>query len=169
MKKIINRLYHFSPIHSQEELFEAIQYISSNITGLCKKITRNEYLISSLTVFSHYPEEFEKLKRILLGLGKLDHENNGPFVRLYKPIQLPKNKLQLLRVRQPDPYRMQVGCGDFIVPDYEGFKKKYLEKTKNNLRLIKRLEYEMIEFFDPDYDVLAYVLSNNNKTIQKPL
>lgn len=165
----MNKIYRFSPILSKDELFEAIRYIASNITGLCKKTTGEEYPISSLSVFAHYREEFVKLKKILLELGKLDHENNGPFVRLDKPIQLLKNEIRLIRVRKPDPYRMQVGCGDFIIPDYEEFKNKHLKKNENNLRLIKRPEYEMIEFFDPDYDVLAYVLSNNNKTLQKPL
>ncbi len=70
-----------------------------------------------------------------------------------------KNELSLLRIRKPDPYRMQVGCNDFKVPDYHDFKRKYLDKNQSNLRLIERPEYEMVEFYDPDYDVLAYVVS----------
>ena len=152
-------MYHFSPINSKEELLEAITYVAKKTTSLCKKITGDEYPISSLTIFSHYPEEFEKLKIVLLALGEFDHESNGPFVKLHQKLKLPNNELELLRVRQPDPYRMQVGCNDFKVPDYEEFKKKNLEQNPNNLRLIKRSEYEMIEFFDPDFDVLAYSLS----------
>ncbi len=156
----MNKLYRFSPINSKEELFEAVDYIASKTTELCKKITGDEYPISSLTVFAHYPDEFEKLKTVLFQLGELDHENNGPFVKLHQKIKLPNNELELLRVRQPDPYRMQVGCNDFEVSHYEDFKRKYLDKNPNNLRSIKRPEYEMIEFFDPDFDVLAYVLSS---------
>ncbi len=154
-------LYHFSPINSKEELLEAIAYAATKTTKLCKKVSGNEYSISSLTIFAHYPDEFEKLKSILFELGELDHENNGPFVRLSQKIKLPNNELELLRVRQPDPYRMHVGCNDFEVSNYEEFKSKYLDNNPNNLRLIKRPEYEMIEFFDPDFDILAYVLSSS--------
>ncbi len=153
-------MYRFSPIASQEKLLEAVQYVAADTTGLCKKITGHEYPIGSLTIFSHYPDEYAQLKEILMRMGKLDHENNGPFVQLNNPIKLLNNDLQLLRIRQPDPYRLQVGCCDFQIPSYEEFKKEFLDKNPNNLRLIKRSEYDMIEFFDPDFDVLAYVVSS---------
>jgi hypothetical protein len=54
---------------------------------------------------------------------------------------------------------MQVGCNDFDIVNYEIFKKENLSKYQNNLRLIERPDYEMIKFFHPDYDVLAYIVS----------
>ncbi len=157
----MDKLYRFSPIETKEQLLESISYISNKTTEFCRKIIGEEYPISSLTIFSHYPDEFENLKEILLEMGELRIENNGPFVELHESISLPNNELRLLRVRKPDPYRMQVGCNDFEAPDYEEFKRKYLSSKENNLRLIKREDYEMVEFFDPDYDVLAYILSKN--------
>lgn len=151
--------YRFSPIESKEKLFEAIIYIATQTTSLCKKITGKTYPIGSLTVFSHGQEEFEKLKEILFTLGELDHENNGPFVKLHEPIQIGKDRIELLRIRRPDPDRPQVGCNDFEAPSYEEFKEEFLAKNPGNLRLVVRPEYEMIEFFDPDFDVLAYVVS----------
>lgn len=156
----MNTVYRFSPISSKEKLLEAVQYVASSATKLGQQVVGEEYPINSLTIFSHYQDEFAKLKEILLEMGKLDHENNGPFVQLNNPITLPNNDLQLLRVRQPDPYRLQVGCCDFQVPNYEEFKSVFLNKNPNNLRLITRPEYEMIEFFDPNFDILAYVVSN---------
>ena len=155
----MNSIYRFSPITTKKSLLEAIQYIASKSTELCKKITGKEYPISGLTVFSHYPEEFETLKKFLLELGERESEHNGLYVKLRKPINLPNNKLSLLRVRVPDPYRLHVGCNDFEVPSYDKFKNRYLKQKPDNLRLITRLEYEMIEFFDPDFDILAYVVS----------
>lgn len=155
----MNNIYRFSPINTKDELREAIFYVTQKTTELCKKVTGNEYPISSLTIFTHYPDEYEKLKSIIFELGILDHENNGPFIKLHQPITLSKSKLELLRIRQPDPYRLHVGCDDFKVENYENFKNQFLKKSPNNLRLIKRPGYEMIEFFHPDYDVLAYVLS----------
>jgi len=92
-------------------------------------------------------------------MGKRFNENNGPRIVLNNPIIIGKNKIEYLRIRKPDTYRMQTGCCDFIVDDYNDFKKTSLHRNKTNLRLIKRDEYEMIEFFDPDFDVLAYVVS----------
>ncbi len=155
----MNKLYRFSPIASKEKLYEAINYVATETTKLAKNITGNVYPISSLTIFAHYPEEFEGLKKVLFEIGNLESEHNGPFVRLHEPIQLPNNKLDLLRVRKPDPYRMQVGCNDFEVQNYQEFKDRLLNSNPNNLRIIKRPDYEMIEFFDPDFDVLAYMLS----------
>lgn len=157
---MVSDTYRFSPIKTKEELFEAVEYIAFKTAELCRKVKGTTYPLGSLTVFSHYPEEFEKLKEILFSLGELDHENNGPFVKLHTPIQLDNNKLDLLRVRHPDSERPQVGCNDFEVPSYEDFKKKFLGKS-SNLRLVKRPKYEMIEFFDPGFDVLAYVLSKS--------
>lgn len=142
-----------------EKLQEAIKYISVQTTALCKKVTNNEYPIGYLTIFSHYPKEFEKLKEMALRLGKIVGDHNGPIFRLHSPIKLISNDLAKIRVRKPDPYRLHVGCTDFIMPSYDSFKKTFLRKNPNNLRLIKRPEFEMIEFFDPDYDVLAYVLN----------
>lgn len=154
----MNKLYRFSPIATRQSLLETVNYVVSETTKMCQKITSKEYPISSLTIFSHYIAEFETLQELLLEMGELKAENNGPYVKLRSPIKLQLNELIFLRIRKPDPYRMQVGCSDFEVPDYEQFKSEFLD-GKNGLRLIQRPEYEMIEFFDPDFDVLAYVLS----------
>lgn len=152
------KLYRFSPIKNGEELIKAVKYVTKQNTKLCKKIIGTVLPITSLTIFSHYRDEYEKLVKILHKMGKLCGENNGPRVALHKPVKVNGNVIAYLRIRKPDPYRMQVGCSDFDVA-YQHFKKKYLNKKPKNLRLIKRPEYEMIEFFDPDFDVLAYVVS----------
>ncbi len=155
----MNRLYRFSPIKTQEELLESIRYIDSQATELSNKIIKKEYPLSSLTVFSHYADEFEQLKEILFEMGEQQAENNGPYVKLTNSLALGSGALKFLRIRKPDPYRMQVGCCDFDVPDYAEFKINYLHTKTYNLRLIERADYEMIEFFDPDFDILAYVIS----------
>ena len=157
----MNQLYRFSPIKNKKDLLEAIEYITTNATKLGEMVLNEQHYIGSLTVFSHYKDEFERLKEILLDMGNLETENNGPFVRFSTPLRIGRNNIQLVRIRKPDPYRMQVGCVDFIIEDYNAFKKKYLKSKSDNLRLFERLQYEMIEFFDPDFDVLAYVLSEN--------
>ncbi len=153
------RLYHFSPIKNQKQFLLAVKYIATSNTKLCKSVIGKKLPINSLTIFSHYPKEFEQLTKYLYKLGKRYNENNGLRVRLNKPINVGSNVITYLRVRKPDPYRMQVGCNDFIVENYKVFKNTYLKAQAKNLRLIKRQEYEMIEFFDPEFDVLAYVVN----------
>lgn len=153
------QLYRFSPITSKDAFIQAVTYTAGKTSELCQKIIGETLPIHSLTIFAHYSDEYEALIVILSELGTQMNENNGPRVRLHKPINVGNNTITHLRIRKPDPYRMQVGCNDFQVDNYESFKQKYLMKKPENLRLIERAEYEMIEFFNPDYDVLAYVVS----------
>lgn len=153
------QLYHFSPIKDEKELREAVVYVADKTSNLAEKIIGKTLAISSLTIFAHYSDEFEKLSGIVKTLGDFVNENNGPRVAPHEPIKVGENTIIHLRIRKPDPYRMQVGCNDFDISDYAAFKNEYLPKHSNNLRLIVRENYEMIEFFDADYDVLAYILS----------
>ncbi len=154
----MSKLYRFSPIRDEKTLKEAIHYVAENTTKLCKRITNLEFPIEGLTIFSHYQDEYEYVKTLLLTLGEFNNDqHHGIYVNLHVPVHLPHNDLTLIRIRQPDPYRMQVGCNDFHVPDVNLFKKNFLEKNPNNLRIIDRPDLEMIEFFDPDFDVLAYI------------
>jgi len=153
------QLYRFSPIRDEKQLREAIIYVAEKTSELSKKTIGKVLPIKSLTIFSHYPDEFEKLSEMAKTIGDFVNENNGPRVALREPIKVGENTIIHLRIRKPDPYRMQVGCNDFEVEDYNTFKNEYLSKYPNNLRLIERKDYEMIEFLDPDFDVLAYVVS----------
>lgn len=92
-------------------------------------------------------------------MGTAYDENNGPRVMLHAPIIVGENIITHLRIRKPDPERPQVGCNDFAIEDYEAFKTKYLSRFPENLILIERSDYEMIEFRHPDFDVLAYIVS----------
>jgi hypothetical protein len=146
-------------IQNQKELIEAVKHVTSETTKMAQKIVGKTFLIKSLTVFAHSQSEFKLLCEILAKIGKSYNYNNGPRVELYEPIEVGENRITHLRIRKPDPERPQVGCNDFET-DYEAFKREHLSKHPNNLRLIKRPEYEMIEFHDPSFDVLAYMVSN---------
>ena len=140
-------------------MIQAIHFVVNKNSAMSEKIIGQVLPISSLTIFSHYPEEFEYLSKLALELGELYNENNGPRVTLNEPIKVNNNTITHLRIRKPDNERPQVGCNDFDVKDYTEFKGKYLPIHPDNLRLIERPNYEMIEFHHPNYDVLAYVVS----------
>lgn len=146
-------------IQDKESLVEAVQYVAIETSKLAKKIVGRTFSIKSLTIFAHSQSEFEVLTKILANMGKPYNYNNGPRVELREPITVGDNQITHLRIRQPDPERPQVGCNDFDA-DYQLFKKNYLSNHPDSLRLIKRPEYEMIEFYDPHFDVLAYVVSD---------
>lgn len=148
------KLYRFSPIKSEKELLVAIEYVFDAAGALSQEAIGRRLPVSYLTVFAHYNDEYDALVEVLSGLGKLAEANNGVKVELHDPIK----DVSSLRVRKPDPYRMQVGCCDFAVEDYDAFKQEFLPQSKS-LRLITRPDYEMIEFFHPDFDVLGYVVS----------
>lgn len=146
-------------IQNKEELIEIVKYVAKETSKLAEKIIGKAFPIKSLTLFAHSRPEYELLTRMLADIGKPHSYSNGPRVELYEPIIAGSNPITHLRIRKPDPERPQVGCNDFEI-DYEVFKRKYLLKYPDNLRLIKRPEYEMIELRDPGFNVLAYVVSN---------
>jgi len=147
------------PIQNKEELLTAVRYVAARTSELAEKIVGKIFPIKSLTIFAHSQPEFELLNGILTKIGKPYNYNNGPRVELFNPIEAGANNITHLRIRKPDPERPQVGCNDFKT-DYEMFKKEYLAKYPGNLKLIVRPEYEMIEIFDKEFDVLAYVVSD---------
>ncbi len=59
--------------------------------------------------------------------------------------------------RKPDPYRSHVGCGDYVVDNYNELKTKYLGKSPN-VRAVQHQKYQMLELFHPDVDVLGYIV-----------
>lgn len=152
------KLYRFSPITNKAQLAEAVAYIAEQVSELCRKAIGQQLPITYLTVFTHYEDEYQTLVNLLAELGETSTANNGLHTKLTKPIVAKGQMITNLRVRKPDPYRMQVGCCDLGVDDFEAFKQANLGQHTQNLRLIERSEYDMIEFFDPDYDVLAYAV-----------
>lgn len=136
-----------------------IRYTIEQVALLAAKAVGNSLSISYLTIFSHYSDEYDRLLGIIKSWGEVSEANNGVKVKLRKSITAQNQNINELRIRKPDPYRMQVGCCDFVVVDYFTFKDSNLPNNPN-LRLIKRPRYEMIEFFDPEFDVLAYIVSS---------
>lgn len=154
-------LYRFSPITDEKAFITTVQYVAEQVKNLTLQATGNRYPLSYLTLFSHYPQEHQFLLTLIDGLGDVQAANNGLRVALTTPIEAGEQTIAQLRIRQPDPYRTQVGCADLAVGNYAVFKEQYFNAEHPNMRLIERPDYEMIEFFDPDFDVFAYVVSHD--------
>jgi hypothetical protein len=161
------KLYRFSPINSKEELKKAINHIHQKAYKLCK-ISFWEYLENSwnMWIFCHYDEEFTFLKKIREELTLPSNNLNQKYFELYNPIIIPKKGnipetiYTHLYIRKPDPYRHHVWDIDFYLsPEkYEDIKKYLLEWNEiKNARVFDRQDLDMIELYNPDIDVLAYL------------
>ena len=162
------KLYQFSPIKNKEELFGAIKHIHFEAHKLCKQ-SFGYYLpnnAGNLGVFCHYDDEYETLINIKKELTEPSDNPNQKYFTLLKPIiiqaqgDVPETTYTHLYIRKPDPYRHQVGDVDFYL-ESEEFKKLKAElfvgKKMKGARVFDRPDLDMIELYDPDIDVLAYV------------
>lgn len=147
-------------ISTKEELLAAVASIAEKVEGMVMKTIGRQLSIVYVTIFTHRAAAYDRLVELGSNLGKRTDANNGEAFILYEPFSTAGGKVGKIRIRKPDPYRSQLGCADLKVEDYVSFKEHELARHPQNLRLIVRPEYEMIEFFDMDSnDVLAYVLS----------
>lgn len=162
------KLYRFSPIQTEAQLFEAITYLHKACHTLCFQ-TFGRYLPVSgnVGIFSHYEPEFDFLLSVRDKLVNQTVNYKQKYYQLKQPIvikaqgDIPGATYSLLYIRRPDPYRAQVGDIDFVLPpnEHEAFKGTLeTEKFRNGARLYHRAEENMIELCHPDIDAAAYVL-----------
>jgi hypothetical protein len=161
------QLYRFSPIKDEVTLRKAIEYIHFESYKLCKQ-TFGKYLPNSgnVGVFCHYDEEYKNLTSLRKQLTQDSENYNQKYFKLHEPIIIEardgvlETTYELLYVRQPDPYRHQVGDIDFYLPNDEYTKlKARLEHGEilPGARMFPSPRLDMIELHNPDSDVLAYV------------
>lgn len=164
----MDTLYRFSPIKDKDELFQAIKHIHLGAHKLSKQ-SFGFYLpnnAGNIGVFCHYDEEYETLIKVRKELTEPSDNPNQKYFTLIKPIvisgqgDVPETTYTHLYIRKPDPYRHHVGDVDFYL-DPEGYKKLKGEllagKKIKGARVFDRPDLDMIELYDPDIDVLAYV------------
>lgn len=163
------KLYRFSPITTQDQLIEAITYLHEACHRLCYE-TFGEYLpvSTNVGVFCHYPDEFTYLTKLREQLTDSAVHYNYKYFKLHDPIHIgarddiPAATYKFLYIRKPDPYRSQVGDVDFVM---EPRRHQALAETlgtdefRKNMRMFGRLEDNMIEVWNPDFDVAAYIVT----------
>ncbi len=86
-------------------------------------------------------------------LGTIKQEApSGPLFKI--SLDTIAGKLQLLRIRKPDPTRPERGDADFTVVNYPFFKEKYLNKP--GFFLVLKENFEMIELCEKGNNVRVY-------------
>lgn len=159
--------YRYSPIKNIEDMYNAISYIHMACNELCKR-NLGEYLpnLGNLVIFCHYEDEYKFLKDKLKELTLWDKNIDNKYYLLKSPIsivsndEIPDTTIKYLYIRQPDPWRPQVGDLDvYMEPEKYHKLKEELARSESKLgiRVFPRDDLDMIELYDPDVDVLAYI------------
>jgi hypothetical protein len=159
--------YRFSPIESTGQLTEAVEYVTGLAGVLAESLTGRRPPVHYVTIFAHYQAEYTELCQLLAKLGRSILTNSGAAAKLHHPIDVAGQHITNLRIRQPDPYRMQVGCCDLDVPDYQAFKAAHFNELSPTVRQVHHRELEMLEIFAPGFDILAYVVGPYHSARQR--
>jgi len=168
------KLYRFSPIKTEKELYEAIKHTHLECYKLCKQ-SFGYYLpnAGNIGIFCHYDEEYQYLTTLRKELTETSDNVNQKYFRLHKPIvikpegDIPETTYTYLYIRKPDPYRFHVGDVDFYLEQdaYTKLKNEMLAgKVVAGARVFDRPDLDMIELFDPDSDALGYVSTEKMST-----
>ena len=104
-------------------------------------------------IFCQNEEEYAKFTSLIENRGKIAEDTKSGFTYLLnEPIETISGPLRLIKIRKPDPLRLERGDADFNT-DYKNFKGKYQENPR--FELVKRDTFEMLRLSDPDFDVMA--------------
>lgn len=153
------KLYRFSPLSTNDACQEALEYIDEKLRELSRLIIDERPPVNTLKIFAHYNEEYIFLKQWANSIGKSEDSSSATsyYVKPFKPTVINTDSIEYIGIRVPDPYRAQVGCGDYVVDNYDEFKDKYLNSSPY-IREVAHQKYEMLELFHPDMDVLGYIV-----------
>jgi len=145
---------------SKNELEKIVEYIvAQGLAAIANNTEEQQATLDYVAIFSKDENEFNELMQVAETLGEeVDKETikTGRTFLLDDVFVTPAGNLLLLKIRKPDPTRLQRGAPDFKVPDYQSFKEKYIKKS-GNFTLMLKTGYEMIEI--KGVDVLVYIPS----------
>lgn len=155
------KLYRFSPIDNNETCLQVLEYIQNELRKLSNLVMDEELPINTLKIFAHYSDEYDFLRKWVDTLGTPDKESSSTsyYVKPNSQIVINGDPTDYLGIRTPDPYRPQVGCGDYVINNFDELKAKYINKSPF-FREVTHKKYHMLELFHPDIDVLGYIVKD---------
>lgn len=131
-----------------------IENIVKEAESLKDKYTNQKGIPVNYTcIFCQSEKEQSNFLKEAHKLGTIIQETpSGPLFKI--SLDTIAGKLQLLKIRKPDPTRPERGDADFAVSDYPAFKEKYFNQP--GFSLIKKDNFEMIELCEKDNNVRVY-------------
>lgn len=119
-----------------------------------KHTTERNAPVNYVCIFSQNEIEYQSFLKLASQLGSSVKETAmGPVFHI-KPFTTIAGELDLIKIRRPDPKRLERGDADFTVRDYPSFRERHI--GKHGFSLIERKEMEMIELIDPVFNTIAY-------------
>ncbi|MDL2363041.1 MAG: hypothetical protein QFB86_01505 [Patescibacteria group bacterium] len=157
------QLYRFSPLKTAEECLQVFDYIDERLRELSSLVIEEKPPVNTLKIFAHYQDEYVFIKNWVDSVGKSEDGGSSTsyYVKPFRPMTIHDDPIEYVGIRVPDPYRAHVGCGDYVVENYEEFKAKYLGNSPYT-REVPHEKYEMLELYHPDIDVLGYIVKEYN-------
>lgn len=152
-----NDLYRFSPITSKDQFDEAIAYVVREAARLSKELTGTELHLGSVKIFSHYPKEWEFMQSIIEQYGTRSSVGRSTSIYVDTDLDIEGCHITLLGIRVPDPYRSQVGCGDYALDNAKGFISSLPAHPHGYVRPFPDMPETFIELWHPDFDVAGYI------------
>lgn len=160
------KLYRFSPIKSEDEFMQVIQYLHDATHKLCvDAIGEHLEVAENVGVFTHYQDEYEYLLALRDKLVDKTVHFNEKYYLLKNPIIMSDGTIyKYLYIRKPDPYRAQVGDIDFVMDSskFEKLKESISAQPDEypHARIFPRGDLDMVELHHPDVDVLPYIVTS---------
>lgn len=164
-------LYRFSPIKNEKQLMKAIEYTHAACYRLCN-MALSAYLpvAGNVGIFCHYDDEYAKLTKLRKELTDSSVNFGNKYFKLNVPIVIPaKGRIpaatyEYLYIRQPDPYRAQVGDVDYVMHPEKYTELKGLLEKGTQIQAARLYSgssgLDMIELTDPDIDALGYLTTS---------
>jgi len=138
-----------------ENLKNLVKNIIEKATALKNKhIGDKNTPVNYACIFSQSKEEYDELLEVARKIGKVIKETPTGLLFLIEPLETVSGVLKLLKIRLPDPTRLELGDADFTISNFPEFKKKYL--SKQGFKKMQKPDFYMIELMDSDFDVRAY-------------
>ncbi|MFS8131402.1 MAG: hypothetical protein ACMG57_05515 [Candidatus Dojkabacteria bacterium] len=151
----MNKLYRFSPIKDEKTFKEALSYITTQLESLSKELFQEALPINTVKIFPHYLDEYDYLYKLVKDLGPKASFSSDTSYYAEVDQMVGGYNIKYIGVRIVDPYRLQVGCGDYEIENFKEFR----EKHSNESKFVRDFRGEdMIEIWHPDYDVLGYIV-----------
>ena len=133
-----------------------VQEIVKQATALKNKhIDNKKAPINYACIFSQTQKEYNEMLAAAGKIGSVREEMSTGILFQISPLKTVSGILKLLKIRIPDVTRPERGDADFTIPNYPGFKKKYLPRAGWKL-IRKREDFEMLELMDPEFNVRVY-------------
>lgn len=148
----------FSPITTEAQLQAAMEYIATQSVKLARQVLGCDLAIDTICFFTHSPEEYEFVERLVKQRGPVSKFSHGPTLYVDSDFTAAGHHIRIFGVRKPDPSRPQLGYGDYPVTDYPELLKAG-QANPHAKEIISGRGQSLIELRHPDFDVLGYVVA----------